>query len=87
MSPHGIMGPPDESTPNLWNKCRLARSLTLSNFVMLRQEVLRHPLSKIRAPRKSGTKFTIIAYYLLHTNVSYCAKFDRARPNDVRKKC
>jgi len=34
MSPHGITGPLDRNEPNLGNKCRLARSLTLPNFVM-----------------------------------------------------
>jgi len=37
MSPHGIVGPPDQSSPNLGNKWPLARPLTLPNFIVLGQ--------------------------------------------------
>jgi len=39
MSPRGIAGPSDKSSPDSVNKCRLARAATLPNFVALRQEV------------------------------------------------
>jgi len=39
MPPHGITGPPDQSSLNSGNKCRLAKPLTLPNFVELRQKV------------------------------------------------
>jgi len=39
MSPHDIAGPMDQSSPNLGNKCQLARSLMLPNFIALQQKI------------------------------------------------
>jgi len=38
MLPHGIAGPPDQSSRNSGNKCPLARRVTVPNFVTLCQE-------------------------------------------------
>ena len=46
MSPHGIAGLQDQSSPNSGNKCRLARPLTPPNFVALRQEVCEIPADR-----------------------------------------
>jgi len=39
MFPHGIAGPPDQSSSNSGSRWRLARPLTLPNFITLRQKV------------------------------------------------
>jgi len=38
-SPHGITGPPDQSSRNSGNKCQAARPLTPPNFIPLGQSV------------------------------------------------
>jgi len=47
-----IAEPSDQSSRNLGNKCRLARSITVPNFVALRHKCTRDPLSKICASGK-----------------------------------
>jgi len=47
MPPRGIAGPRHQSSPNSGHKCRLARPLTLVNFVALRQKCARYPLSAV----------------------------------------
>jgi len=83
MSPHGIEGPPDQSSPNSWNKCWLARPLTLPNFVS--RYISSSSWQDIRC-RKSGPKFIKIPQDLLCTNAHHCAKFRHTWPNDVREK-
>jgi len=45
-------GTPDQSSPKSENKCRLARPITLPNFVALRQKCARYPLWEIFSPGK-----------------------------------
>jgi len=67
MSPSGIAGSQDQSWPNSETKCRLARSLMLPNFVVLRQEMCKISAVKNLCSRKSGPKFTKIGDSLLYT--------------------
>jgi len=60
MSPHGFTGSPYQSSHKSENKFRLARPLTLPNFVALRQEVCKiSAVVKICAPWGSRPKFTL----------------------------
>jgi len=80
---------PQKSRPKFTkfgSKCRLAGPLTVLNFVTLRLKCPRYLLSKICAPRTSGPELIKIRQYLLRTNALHCAKFHRARPNDVWEK-
>jgi len=52
MSPHDMAGPLDPSSPNLGDKCRLARPIKLPNIVALPQEVYEIPLRKFVLPGK-----------------------------------
>jgi len=54
--------PPDQSSPDLGNKCRSARPLTLPNFNSLQQKVCKISAVKNLCSRKSGSKFTNIPY-------------------------
>jgi len=58
MSPHGIIGPQNQSSPNSGKKCTLARPLSMHNFVAIRQEVSEIYAIKNSCSRKSGPKFT-----------------------------
>ena len=61
---HGILGPPDKSSPNSGNKCQMARPLKLPNFLVLQQKGAKYPVSKIfdsHSEWKTGSKFTKIA--------------------------
>jgi len=48
MSPHGIAGRPDESSPNSGNTCHLARPLTITlrNFVALGETMYEKSVTK-----------------------------------------
>jgi len=62
ISPHGVAGPPNQSSSNSGNMCWLARPLTLPNFVVLvlRQQVCETSVAENLCSRKSGPKFTKI---------------------------
>ena len=86
MSPHDIAGPPDQSSPNSGNKCRLARPPNAAKF--------RHPPTRnVRDIR--CRKFVLPEKWTkVHQNSRrpathrrpYHAKFHRVRPKDVREK-
>jgi len=75
MSPHGMAGPLDRSSPNSGYKCPLARPLTLPNFVTLRQNVCEISAAENFRFRISAPKFSKIVDDLLRTNASRHAKF------------
>ena len=53
MSPHGIAGPQNQSSPNSGKKCPLARALTMQTFVAIRQEVFEiSAIKKLCSPKK-----------------------------------
>jgi len=58
MSPHGITGPPDQSSRNSGNKFRLDRPLTRPNFVALRQKACGISVVKKMILRKSAKVHT-----------------------------
>ena len=68
------------------NKYQLARPITPPNFVTLRQKVCEIFTVENFCSRKSRPKFTKIGDDLPCTNAPHCAKFHRARPNDVWEK-
>ena len=39
MSPHGIAGPQNKSSPNSGKKCPLARTITMQNYVAIQHEM------------------------------------------------
>jgi len=55
-------------------------------FAQHRPELKHETAVENLCSRKSGPKFTKLPYDLLRANAPHCAKFPRARPNDVRKK-
>ena len=57
-SPHGIAGPPDQSSPKSFKTCHAPITLTLLNLDALRQKCARYPPWKICIPRKSKPTFT-----------------------------
>jgi len=73
-SPHGFADPRDESLRNSGNKCRLARPLTMPNFVILLQKMSEIPAIENLCSWKSGPKFTKIWDDLLRTNAPYFAR-------------
>jgi len=50
MSPHGIAGTQDRSSPNSGNKCRLARPQTLPNFIALGQTMYEKSVTNFLHP-------------------------------------
>jgi len=87
MSPHGIAGPPDHSSRNSGNKCRLARPLTVPNFGTLRQKVLDMSAVENLCCRKSGPKCTKIGENLLRTMsvIMLISSCSAKREKSVRK--
>jgi len=71
----------------LGNKCQLARSLMVQNFVTLLKELCEISTVENLCSRKSGPKITKISQDLLRTNAPHCAKFHRTWPKDVWEKC
>jgi len=47
MSTHGIAGPPNQSSRNSGNKCQLATTLTIPNFVALGQTMYKKSVTKM----------------------------------------
>jgi len=79
-------GIPGSKSPDLENKCPLARSLTLPNLVAVRQEVCDICAVENLSSRKSGPKFTNIADNLL----GCCALIPLIVPNFIalgQKRC
>jgi len=93
MSPHGIVGPPDQSSPNLGNKWPLARPLTLPNFIVLGQTMYEKRITiftpfSILAPQ--GTSWAKV--HDLSTDVQQgpnyqCAKFHTFLTTCLRDTC
>ena len=55
MSPHGIAGPQNQSSPNSGKKCPSARPLIVQNFVAIRQEVSEiSAIENLCSPQKRG---------------------------------
>ena len=78
MLPYKIAGP-HQSLRNLGKKCPLARSLTMHNFVAIRQEVSDISTVENFCSRKSGPKFTKIFQSMLLTKAPNQPKFCRNR--------
>jgi len=74
-----------QSSPNSGSKCRLARPLTVPNFVTLWQEVCEIPTVENLCSPKKCIKISQIED-LLHTNAPHHAKFHRARPIWVQER-
>jgi len=89
MSPHGTAGPPDQSSPNLGNKCELGRPQCCQISLHCDKKCARYLPSKLFDPiqGKSEPKFTKTVQDLLQTNVHHHAKFHCSPSDDVRKKC
>ena len=89
MSPHGNAGPPDQSSPNLGNKCELGRHQCCQISLHCDKKCARYLPSKLFDPiqGKSEPKFTKTVQDLLQTNVHHHAKFHCSPSDDVRKKC
>ena len=61
MSPQGIMGPLDQSSPSSGNNCQLSSTLTVPNFVTFQQQVHEISAVEIFCLQKSGPNVTKIA--------------------------
>ena len=82
MSPHGIAGPPDQSSPNSGNNCPLVRPLALPNFIALGQTMYEkritifHTLQYFGASGDPlGSKLTSLGTDIQQCPDYQCAKF------------
>jgi len=69
MSPHDIMGPPDQSSRNSGIKFQLARPLTRPNFVALQQKVCEISVVKNFLPAEKYAEVRAIGHQVCHQSI------------------